>query len=161
MRAGYKHWHEVLSAEFFGEGHAWRSTVLYVDDEVERDLAQRHGIGTGLAQAVGGELNWSDPERPLLCRVQRECATWVQRGSEGLPPSLPVLALSVLAATRMASSDGMWKTNFYGRWIRLFGEQPGSYRANKLKHAFQDVAVMWEELDTWLKETGGLYGTST
>ncbi|MGV9992964.1 hypothetical protein [Streptomyces sp. NPDC003374] len=161
MRAGYKHWHEVLSAEFFGEGHAGRSTVLYVDVEAERDLMRDHGIQVSLAQAVAGELNWSDPERPLFCQVQRECELWAERGSLGLPPSLPVLALSVLAATRMASSDGMWKTNFYGRWVQLFGEQPGTYRANKLKHAFQDVAVMWEELDTWLRETAGLYGAST
>jgi hypothetical protein len=159
MRSEYKQWHEALSAAFFGAGNALRSTVLYVDVEVEQELAGR--IGTGLAQAVAGELNWSDPDRPLFGRIQRECELWARRGSEGPPPSLPVLALSVLAATRMASSDGMWKNNFYGRWIQLFGEQPGSYRANKLKHAFQDVAVMWEELDTWLKVTGGLYGTST
>ncbi|WP_438307008.1 hypothetical protein ACSHXN_46945 (plasmid) [Streptomyces sp. HUAS TT11] len=161
MRAGYKHWYEVLSAEFFGEGHAGRSTVLYVDDEVERDLARDHGIGTPLAQAVADELNWGDAERPLFWRVQRECEMWAQRGSKGAPPSLPVLALSVLAATRMASSDGMLKTNFYGRWIQLFGERPPSWRANKLEHAFQDVAAMWEELDTWLEQTCGLYGAST
>ncbi|CAL9433494.1 hypothetical protein [Streptomyces sp. enrichment culture] len=159
MRSEYKQWHEVLSAEFFGAGNALRSTVLYVDAEVERELAER--IGVGLAQAVAGELNWSDPDRPLFSRIQRECEIWEQRGSAVPPPSLPVLALSVLAATRMASSDGMLKTNFYGRWIQLFGEQPSSSRANKLEHAFQDVAVMWEELDTWLEQTGGLYGTST
>ncbi|MEU1667178.1 hypothetical protein ABZ547_26995 [Streptomyces sparsogenes] len=159
MRSEYKQWHEVLSAEFFGAGNALRSTVLYVDAEVERELAER--IGTGLAQAVADELNWSDPDRPLFSRIQRECEIWEQRGSAAPPPSLPVLALSVLAATQMASSGGMLKSNFYGRWIQLFGEQPSSFRANKLKHAFQDVAVMWEELDTWLERTGGLYGTST
>ncbi|MGW5200757.1 hypothetical protein [Streptomyces spiralis] len=159
MRSEYKQWHEVLSAKFFGAGSALRSTVLYVDSEVERELADR--IGTGLARAVADELNWSDPDRPLFSRIQRECELWDQRGIQGPPPSLPVLALSVLAATRMASSDGMLKTNFYGRWIQLFGEQPSSSRANKLVHAFEDVAVMWEELDTWLEQTGGLYGTST
>ncbi|MFF3758401.1 hypothetical protein [Streptomyces sp. NPDC002185] len=159
MRSEYKQWHEVLSAEFFGAGNALRSTVLYVDAEFERELAER--IGTGLVQAVAGELNWSDPDRPLFSSIQRDCEIWEQHGSAVPPPSLPVLALSVLAATRMASSDGMLKTNFYGRWIQLFGEQPSGSRANKLEHAFQDVAVMWEELDTWLEQTGGLYGTST
>ncbi|MFC9500038.1 hypothetical protein [Streptomyces sp. NPDC056982] len=159
MRSEYKQWHEVLSAEFFGSGNALRSTVLYVDTEVERELAER--IGTSLAQAVVGELNWGDPDRPLFSRIQSECELWAQRGSAGPPPSLPVLALSVLAATCMASSDGMLKTNFYGRWIQLFGERPSSPRANKLEHAFQDVAAMWEELDTWLEDTGGLYGAST
>ncbi|MFK0044738.1 hypothetical protein ACIQU4_11630 [Streptomyces sp. NPDC090741] len=161
MGTGYKQWHEALSAEFFGAGHALQSTVLYIDDEAERELAESCGIDTGLAQAVADELNWTDPERPLLSRIQRRCEIWARGGTMGPPPSLPVLALSVLAATRMASSDGMLKTNFYGRWIQLFGEQRSTFRANKLEHAFQDVAVMWEELDNWLEETGGLYGAST
>lgn len=161
MRAAYEHWHEVLSAEFFGEAHALRSTVLYLDDEIERELATLNGIEHGLAQAVAEELNWVVPERPLFQRIQLACRAWAVDGSTEPPPSLPVLALSVLAATRMASSDGMLKTNFYGRWIQLFGEQSGSYRANKLVHEFSDVAEMWEELHTWLEQTGGLYGTST
>ncbi|MGW6791273.1 hypothetical protein [Streptomyces chartreusis] len=161
MRAAYEHWHEVLSAEFFGEAHALRSTVLYVDDEIERELAALNGIEDGLAQAVAEELNWVAPERPLFQRIQSACRAWAADGSTGPPPSLPVLALSVLAATRMASADGMLKTNFYGRWVQLFGEQSGSYRANKLVHAFLEVAEMWEQLDAWLEQTGGLYGTST
>ncbi|MFC9280201.1 hypothetical protein [Streptomyces collinus] len=161
MGPEYGQWHEVLAAEFFGTGQALRGTVLYVDDEVEAELEKRHRIAAGLVQAVAGELNWSDSERPLFSRVQQACASWARRGSAGPPPSLPVLALSVLAATRMASSDGMLKTNFYGRWIQLFGEQPFTTRANKLEHAFQDVAVMWKELDTWLEQTGGLFGAST
>ncbi|MEU2909135.1 hypothetical protein ACFYM3_16315 [Streptomyces massasporeus] len=161
MRSAYRLWHEVLSAEFFGADHALRSTVLYVDDEIERQLAELYGIETSLAQAVADELNWSDPERPLFNHVQRECVQWVNGGSEGPPPSLPVLALSVLAATRMASSDGMLRSNFYKRWFQVFGEQLSGYRANKLRKAFEDVAEMWEQLDSWLQETGGLFGTST
>ncbi|MFF9779016.1 hypothetical protein ACF1HJ_35920 [Streptomyces sp. NPDC013978] len=161
MRAAYRLWHEVLSAEFFGADHALRSTVLYVDDEIERQLAELYGIKTSLAEAVADELNWSDPERPLFTHVQRECAQWVNGGIEGPPPSLPVLALSVLAATRMASSDGMLRSNFYKRWFQVFDEPLSGYRANKLRKAFEDVAEMWEQLDNWLQETGGLFGTST
>ncbi|MFH9004571.1 hypothetical protein ACH4E5_15175 [Streptomyces afghaniensis] len=161
MRAAYKHWHDVLSAEFFGREHALRSVVLYLDDEIERDLVERHRIGASLVQAVTDDLVWDEQERSLFSRVQSQCVEWERRGSVGPPPSLPVLALSVLAATRMASSDGMLRSNFYGRWVHLFGEQSGSYRANKLVHAFLDVAEMWERLHTWLEQTGGLYGIST
>ncbi|AWK09574.1 hypothetical protein DDQ41_12325 [Streptomyces spongiicola] len=161
MRAAYNDWHEVLSAEFFGQDHKYRSAVLYVDGEVERDLAECYGIGTSLAQTVADELNWDDPERVLFGRIKVRCAIWAGSGRTEPPPSLPVLALSVLAATRMASSDGMLKHNFYGRWIRLFGEQPDTGRAKKLVHAFEDVADMWEQLHNWLTETGGQYGAST
>jgi hypothetical protein len=151
----------VLSAEFFGPDHASRSTVLYVDEEVERDLAERYSIGTSLVQTVAGELDWEDPERALFSRIKSRCSAWARGKREEPPPSLPVLALSVLAATRMASSEGMRRSNFYGRWIQLFGESPSSYRANKLEHDFPDVAAMWEQLHDWLEETDGRYGAST
>jgi hypothetical protein len=161
MKAAYRQWHEVLSAEFFGDEHAQQSVVLYVDDETAEVLADHYGIEEGLGQAVASELNWGDTSRPLFCRVQNACDSWSGSGRLGPPPSLPVLALSVLAATRMASSDGMLKSNFYGRWAQLFGEEPRSSGANRLEHAFQEVAAMWEQLDTWLDQTLGLYGTST
>ncbi|OPG04673.1 hypothetical protein B1R27_24290 [Streptomyces sp. GKU 895] len=161
MEAAYRQWHEVFSAEFFGPDHALRSTILYVDDEIELRLAESYGIETSLAQAVADELNWRDPERPLFSRIQRECEYWVSGGTEGPPPSLPVLALSVLAASRMASSGGMLRSNFYGRWIQVFSEELSGYRANKLKKAFEDVAEMWEQLDHWLQDMDGLFGAST
>ncbi|MET9673372.1 hypothetical protein ABZY68_09795 [Streptomyces sp. NPDC006482] len=161
MRSAYDRWHEVLAEEFFGADHALQSTVLYVDDEVERELAERHSIDIGLAQAVTSELYWESSDRALLWRVLSRCQEWQNRGSSGAPPSLPALALSVLAATRMASSDGMRKTNFRGRWYQLLGEEQTGSRANRLDKALDDVAEMWKQLDSWLDDTGGLYGAST
>ncbi|WP_431996543.1 hypothetical protein [Streptomyces fungicidicus] len=161
MRGAYERWQEVLGGEFFGAGQAFRSAVLYVDDEVARELAKDNDLNTALPHAVAGELNWDLPDRPLLDRIKSACFAWESGGSSGPPPSLPLLALSVLAATRMTSSDGMLKSNFYGRWFQLFGEEPGTYRANRLRSAFEDVAAMWEQLDRWLDGTGGLCGTST
>lgn len=161
MKTEYRQWHEALSVEFFGTEHVLRSTVLYVDDEVERKLLEDSGIGRSLASAVGAELDWSMHGTPLLGRIQHECDSWLSKGSTGPPPSLPVLALSVLAATRMESSGGMLRSNFYGRWARLFGEGSDSYRGSRLASAFPDVAQMWEQLNTWLDDTCGLYGTST
>ncbi|MGW7109243.1 hypothetical protein ACWGHU_24105 [Streptomyces xanthophaeus] len=161
MKRAYDRWHEVLSDEFFGAGHALQSTVLYVDDEVERELAQRFGIEESLSSAVADELYWSGSDKTLLWRVMSQCRVWAAKGSTGAPPSLPVLAASVLAATRMATSDGMRRTNFRGRWYQMFGVPQEGPEANRLDKALDDVAAMWEELDSWLEETGGLYGAST
>lgn len=161
MKRAYDRWHEVLFAEFFGVGHALQSTVLYVDDEVERELAERHGIDTPLAQAVADEMYWEGSDQALLWRILSQCRLWVAQGCNGAPPSLPVLAASVLAATRMATSDGMRRTNFRGRWYQMFGVPQEGYKANRLDKALDDVAAMWEQLDSWLEETGGLYGAST
>ncbi|MEV7518720.1 hypothetical protein AB0O03_27620 [Streptomyces diastaticus] len=161
MMRAYDQWHEVLSEEFFGADHALQSTVLYVDDEVERELAERNGIDAPLAQAVADEMYWEGSNRALLWRVLSQCRTWTAKGRIGAPPSLPVLAASVLAATRMATSDGMLRTNFRGRWYQVFGVPQESHKANRLNKALDDVAAMWEELDSWLEEAGGLYGAST
>ncbi|WP_328633336.1 hypothetical protein [Streptomyces sp. NBC_00356] len=161
MRQAYDQWHEVLSEEFFGASHALQNTVLYVDDEVERELAGRHGIETPLADAVSGQMYWERSDRALLSRIVYRCRLWSTGGCVGAPPSLPVLAASVLAATRMATSDGMRRTNYRGRWYQLFGASQEGHRANRLNHALDDVAAMWEELDSWLDDAGGLYGSST
>lgn len=73
MRRAYDQWHEVLSEEFFGADHALQSTVLYVDDEVERELAERNGIDTPLAQAVADEMYWEGSDRALLWRILSQC----------------------------------------------------------------------------------------
>ncbi|MFE3374045.1 hypothetical protein ACFXOK_31190 [Streptomyces sp. NPDC059173] len=96
MMRAYDQWHEVLSEEFFGADHALQSTVLYVDDEVERELAERNGIDAPLAQAVADEMYWEGSDRALLWRVLSQCRTWTAKGRNGAPPSLPVLAASVL-----------------------------------------------------------------
>ncbi|WP_406494435.1 hypothetical protein OG936_11835 [Streptomyces sp. NBC_00846] len=161
MKRAYDHWHEVLSEEFFGAAHALQSTVLYVDDEVEGELAERNGIDTPLSQAVADEMYWEGSDRALLWRILSQCRAWANKGCIGAPPSLPVLAASVLAATRMATSDGMLRTNFRGRWYEVFGVPQEGHKANRLDKALDDVAAMWEELDCWLEEAGGLYGAST
>ncbi|MGW2203993.1 hypothetical protein [Streptomyces sp. NPDC001774] len=150
-----------MAEEFFGADHALQSTVLYVDDEIEHEIAERHGIGIALAQAVADELHWESSDKALLWRVLSQCHVWTADGQIGAPPSLPVLAVSVLAASRMASSDGMRRTNFRGRWYQVLGEAQTGPRANRLDKSLDDVAAMWEQLDAWMEETGGLYGAST
>lgn len=161
MKRAYDRWHQVLFDEFFGADHALQSTVLYVDDEVERELAERNGIDVPLARAVADEMYWEGSDQALFWRILNQCELWADRGFNGAPPSLPVLAASVLAATRMATSDGMLRTNFRGRWYQIFDVPQEGYKANRLDKALDDVAAMWGQLDSWLEDTGGLYGAST
>ncbi|MEV0089997.1 hypothetical protein [Streptomyces sp. NPDC050738] len=161
MRDPYDQWRRALSEEFFGVAHALQSTVLYVDDEVERELAEQYGIEVPLAQAVSDQLCWDRSDIPLFSRIVQRCRLWKSGGQSGAPPSLPVLAASVLAATRMVTSDGMRRTNFRGRWYQLFDVPQKGHQANRLDRALDDVAAMWKGLDAWLDATGGLYGAST
>jgi hypothetical protein len=161
VKTAYQLWQDALAAEFFGEDHALRSTVLYIDSEVERELMERYGLESTLTDAVSEELDWDSPNGSLFSPVLRRRQRWTQLEGAVPPPVLPVLGLSVLAASRMASSDGMRKTNFYGRWTQLFDEQPSTFWGAMLEKNFQDVAVMWEDLHSWMNEMGGLCGVST
>ncbi|MFB7511743.1 hypothetical protein [Streptomyces sp. NPDC056144] len=161
MREAYDQWYQALSEEFFSADRALQDTVLYVDDETVQDLAQRFSIETSLPEAVSASLGWVRDGTPLLTQIVQRCQIWSEQGRDGAPPSLPVLAASVLAATRMASSDGMRRTNYRGRWYQLFGVPQQGHEAYRLDRALDDVAAMWQELDSWLDETGGLYGAST
>ncbi|MEU4863598.1 hypothetical protein AB0G34_29735 [Kitasatospora aureofaciens] len=160
MGALYGQWQQILAAEYFGPDSAEQSIAFYVDDEVGQELAQRPDVTGSLPEAVREELDWARPEH-LMWRLMERCRRWESRGRLGAPPSLPVLACSVLAATKMASSDGMRRSNYYGRWAQLFGERPGSPRAERLEGAFEEVVSMWQELDRWLEDAAGLYGAST
>lgn len=156
----YGLWQLALAAEFFGDGCADQSLALYVDDEIADEFAVRHGLRESLVAAVAGQISWNETASPLWS-VVKQCRAWEAGGQSGPPPSLPVLACSVLAATRMATSDGMLRTNYYGRWAQLFGEAPHTRRANVLEHSFEEVVWMWQSLDEWLDAAGGLFGGST
>lgn len=80
------------------------------------------------------------------------------RGSQGPPPSLPLLALSVLAATRMAREEGVSSSNYYLRFRRLLnlpgGGEPRGYS--------ETVPSLWNQLKRWLNDTNrGELGLST
>jgi hypothetical protein len=151
----YQAWQEVLAEEFFGRQHAGHPTLFYVDDDVERELRHGYGIEEPLARCVGRflRLRTAEPYSALDdYRWRRR-----QQDQDGVPAFLPLLACSVLAATRMVNDGNHRATAYHARFSELLTgheQQLGS-------HHYESVSRMWQVLASWQHSQKGARGLCT
>lgn len=142
----YDDWAELLAGFFFDEAHGGEEILFAVD---ELSLSEASGIrdaGASLASAVQSVIgrHWD------IAAVSRRVKNWRESGSEGPHPALPLLALTVLAASRMGSYEGYAPHKFYVPLRKAVDPSdsetgaPGSY----LRH----VRGLWEDLARWANE---------
>lgn len=149
----YMDWQAVLQQEFFGPDAVGHPVVLYVSDDVAKDLQKQHGLDRSLADAVRSMLMLGTP-RPyakiqhLLDQLASDSET---------PPVLPLLACSVIAATRMASDGVFRRTNYHSRFSELL---TGDASLLKRDH-YSPVARMWQRLASWQHGWGTIKGLCT
>ncbi|MGW7619736.1 hypothetical protein ACWGLG_28600 [Streptomyces antimycoticus] len=155
MDHSYQAWQKVLAEEFFGRQHAGHPTLFYVDDDVERELRHEYGIEEPLAQCVGRflRLGTAEPYSALDdYRWRRR-----QQDRDGVPAFLPLLACSVLAATRMVNDGNHRATAYHARFSELLTgdeKQLGS-------HHYESVSRMWQVLASWQHSQKGARGLCT
>ncbi|WP_406304836.1 hypothetical protein OHA61_24545 [Streptomyces sp. NBC_00885] len=154
----YEQWQTALEREFFGPHMVGHAVVFYVDETVESALAHGNGLLVELADAVSAELHWDRPPE-MFSRLQWRCRRWESGDQSEAPPVLPVLAVSVLAASKMATQGDISSSNYYERLAEVLSV--GARERDNLRSHFRPVAVMWELLDAWLKTRGGERGHST
>lgn len=162
----YARWQAKLTEEFF-HGHEGQPVVMFVDrDELEALADDGTDCVRSLASAVRGVADLARHGRLFdpICKLEQE---WRQGSRDTPPPTLPVLALSVLAASEMRSDSSGARHNYYIRLARALLPDGTDAELNALRYdlrergAFIDVATMWQRLDVWLDETAGTFGTST
>lgn len=152
----YRDWTQLLCDHFFGERHRGRPVTFFVDDELLSELSGLPNAEAGLAsflKAVNPYIRPDSYGRPFnyICRQQ---AIWKARGAVGCPPSLPVLALLVLAASHMARGEKVTAANYWHRFGELTGI--GGTRGR------DEIPQLWEDYTWWLNEKlGGSHGLST
>ncbi|MFI1160498.1 hypothetical protein [Streptomyces sioyaensis] len=156
--SAYDQWQSVLEQEFFGQHMSGRAAVFYVDRSAERSLMDANGLLADLAEAVSGELYWHRPTG-MFNRLEWRCRQWESSDRRVAPPVLPLLATSVLAASKMAAEGDISASNYYERLAEVFCA--GSRERANLRAYFSPVARMWETLDVWLESCGGERGFST
>ncbi|KAA9375498.1 hypothetical protein F5972_27495 [Microbispora cellulosiformans] len=161
----YNWWQARLATEFFGPERAGRPLLFFIDDEKAADLhrdAPPNGGVSDLCTAVADEvIDWlGDAYRQAFSAV----LAWKRSSREDPPPCLPLLAVSVLAATRMRGSGGRGAHSYYARLAELLSPPSWFNRDRCEKHLQDDystVVDLWMYLDEWLKEQGGTRGHST
>lgn len=163
MDERYVRWQKTLADAFLMPQNG--PFVLFVDDAELRKIApELDDPAADLARAVRAES--SPAPGAYFSRVERERRAWKLGDRAMPPPVLPVLAITVLAATRMRSDEQALSTNYYRRLaesIEPDAAQPqvAALRDEVAGSAFLDVVTMWCALDEWVAEQEGRVGVST
>lgn len=163
----YARWQERLAQSFFAD-RGQQPVVLFVDrDELQRLAHPGEDGARSLAAAVLDIVNVARGSG-MFSRAQRLETLWRQGPRDKPPPTLPILALSVLAASEMRTDSSARRNAYYKRLVSTLvpdlEDEPTETRlliALRNGGAFLAVVEMWEQLDRWLDETNGAFGIST
>jgi hypothetical protein len=162
VNSQYEAWNHAIGNRFFPEGESGRPAYLAVDDDELNDLGGSIGVSAeaaaqSLATSVARELRRGDSLfLPFLVARTR----WRAGGAPGPPPYLAALALSVLAAARMASDTdaGIAPNAYYPRLNALLGRDIHA----GMPPGFEQLSSLWQDLDRWLQhDQAGRRGRST
>lgn len=165
ITATYADWQRHLAQAWFTRADV--PVVMFADDDELTRVApahSQHDAATSLARAVMQRAAFSGGGA-MFSGLQPDRLRW-RRSSAAPPPTLPLLALTVLAATRMHRDDQGASSAYYLRLAQALLPDGTDSRIKHLKSvlpaAFQrDLAPMWRELHEWLIEGGGKFGYST
>ncbi|WCD93284.1 hypothetical protein [Microbacterium sp. nov. GSS16] len=163
MNERYQWWQEKLADYFLVPQDG--PLVLFVDDDELRKIAPGlEDPADDLAQVVRDASSHAPGD--YFGRIETVRQEWERGNRESPPPVLPVLALTVLAATRMRSDGQALSTNYYRRLAESIEPGASASRVTQLKaevdgSAFLDVVDMWCAFDNWIGEQAGRVGVST
>jgi hypothetical protein len=161
----YAFWQRLLADKFFRRD---TPVVLFIDDEELRRMlpTAEEDPAARLAAAVAEEVDIARG-RHMFHRLHQKQADWWRGDRRTPPPTLPLLALTVLAASRMHRDVEAAAHNFYIRLAQALDPEADSTIHQRIRTALREdcaftwVADMWRTLHDWLTGTGGEYGIST
>lgn len=159
----YGWWQERL-ADFFLVPQDGPLVFFVDDDELRRIAPDVDDPAYDLARAIR-DASSGRPGEHFGC-IASAGRAWERGDRASPPPVLPVLALTVLAATRMRSDGDALSTNFYRRLAESIEPGASALRVTQLKaevdgSAFLDVVDMWCAFDKWIGDQAGRVGVST
>lgn len=160
---GYDDWQALLAEEFFQQLPGNPPVVMFLDDEGVGGLCPACPDAMGsLRSAVIAELQRTDGHT-VFTRIHRRVAAWSKGGRNEPPPVLPLLALTVVAASRMRNDATFSAKAYYPRLAELLSPSLGSedVLARGVKKHFDEVAEMWQRLHCWIMDNQHRLGPST
>jgi hypothetical protein len=156
---GPQNWCEALAARFFGSQSAQLPVLFFIDEDLLVDLHPSRDKAVAvesLSRAVRSGLVQPLPNG-YFAGLERQGQRWKLAGGEGTPPFLHLLAVCVLAATRMGTGK-VAPSNYRHHLCTLLGlndaEMPAGFRAS--------LYYLWDTLTWWLDvRNSGALGIST
>jgi hypothetical protein len=155
---GTHDWCTVLSAHFFGPHAEGLPVLLFVDEALLATLHPSHDEGAAVGSLTRAVRRMLVHGRPSGCfgEYQRRGMRWKAAGGEGPPPFLDLLAVCVLAATRMGTG-GLAANDYRSHLCRLLAVDQA-----ELADGIDSLDPLWNQLTWWLDErNGGRLGIST
>lgn len=153
----YTEWTELLAHHFFAGSRSGRPITFFVDEDTLEEMAG-HGAVDDLVAAVGMYAPNPDRGDNPYASILSVCRSWDRREDETAFPGLPLLAVAVLAATRMAKSGDVSAANYYVRFRELMGAN-GTGTAPGYPETFPNL---WRLYSKWLNQRlAGSHGRST
>ncbi|MFI7543761.1 hypothetical protein [Actinoplanes sp. NPDC049599] len=166
VRAGnddqtYWDWQHKLAGTLLTKRSADEPFVFFVDDEEIARLWPALGDPVdSLRSSVCRQLHWQSGEslfRPLE-KINRD------RLPDTIPLTLPILAVSVLAASRMRRDAVFQGSAYFIRLAQALRPELTGAHLEEVRHrlsgGFGVVAGFWQEFDRWIRHSGQ-YGFST
>jgi hypothetical protein len=159
----YIQWQQALAATFVRSRRPDEPFLFFIDEvalagpwpDCDPTPAQ------SLCRAVNEMIDWT--AGPRLFSKITYMATRHRRGN-GPPLTLPLLAVTVLAATRMRQDTNYTAHAYFVRLAQALRPDAEGARLKELRdqlsQGFGPVAGLWRELDEWLR-TQGQFGFST
>lgn len=159
--SSYDEWQSRLSEEFFHPNHVKLPIIMFLDDEeLSRMLPDAPDATESLRLAVMSELRQTD-KIGVLDWIRRRIESWMTGSQEDPPPCLPLLALTVVAGSRMRNDGEFSSTAYYPRLADLMSSEPNDLRVSGLRKHFDEVATMWQQLHSWIADHQDRLGPST
>ena len=172
----YDDWNEALASQMFGQDQADIPAYVDVSNEVLEACAREIGVdprdaATSLAEAVRSTLHFEQGVRALNSHTRRfiawrkEHVAGAGRRSKRLteeptpPPVVAILAVCVLAATKMGEDQSLAAHAYYPRLNQVLELDP--VRAKKLRDDFPITEVYWRGLNEFLEGAEGHRGLPT
>jgi len=156
----YDDWSRALRERYFIPDNSGVPVTFFVDDDA---IAEIFGEGSleeavrDFARRVYGQLIHDADENPFVL-IEKRAAAWEYDGWQGDPPSLPLLAACVLAATRMARTGKISTNNYYVPFWALIGLSRSPAR---MRGYADSIPWLWQQLAKWLDRVqGGRLGKS-
>ena len=153
--SGYEAWLKGIYLYLEQNGRTGVPVYLNADEsdfDRIRELGKIESSGTSLEdfiKVVSLTINQDDPKK-AFARHHQSVRFWNPGKNPGtVPPFLPILMLTVLAAEMMKSDELFVSSNYYGRLAALikYEAEDKDYVGNSYRN---HIAPMWDKYNEWL-----------
>ncbi|KAB7754241.1 hypothetical protein [Mycolicibacterium mucogenicum] len=148
-------WQQALAQSFLEPGLIDEPVIFFVDD-FELTAIGGEDARTRLTGVVSAALQETNsPYSAMLLRARG----W-SPSEKHPPPTLPLLATTVLAATDMEASQGISSQDYYTRLTQVLDPVgDAAVWRHRLERDFPSVAAAWRDLHQWIVTSAGRVST--